>query len=334
MRDIFICLIALWSLSSCVIAGDENTRSSQVSLTLLIEALDKGGIDTLNTYLDSGGKWPRITTDSFAMKERITQQKELVALSDRLIHLLRERAEAEPASDVNTLEIEALLLFSLGEKLWLADGYRNRVVALLCREFATYRCGKIVILSQGEKMGPACPPVFNVRSSGDMLSLFIWGIPEIAPLSESGLKEKLQIEPVTGESWLEMLSAIRKIDLGGLTVGEKFNDSVSLRMDLMGTIASSENLSSLIFHQGWSHVVHNSMLPALAIYIKNKGSLETLRMEPVNATKFKKVMKNEARHFSTKPVMWGKVGGDQLAGLVEDLQSQGGVAKRLFGSEK
>jgi hypothetical protein len=191
-----------------------------------------------------------------------------------------------------------------------------------------------VILTKGQKMGPALPAVFNVRNPGDMLTLFIWGIPEIAPLAGSGLKEKLEKEPVTGNTWLEMLVALRKIELGGSTVGKRFNEEVSLRMERLSVIVSRENLSSLVFHQGWARVIHESMLPALAMYLRNNGSLDTLRNEPVNATKFEAVMKEGVYRFSTKPVMRDFVDGDQLAGFVENLQNPDGISKRLFGADK
>jgi len=167
-----------------------------------------------------------------------------------------------------------------------------------------------------------------------MLALFVSEIPEIAQLANSGLKEKLEKEPVTGESWIEMLVSIREIELEGSTVGERFNNEiVALRGTPIGTIISHEDLCSLVFHHGWAYVIHTSMLPALAKYLRNGGSLDTLKNEPANATKFKDVMKDAMFRFSTKPVMRGKVGGDQLSSLVEDLHKPGGIWKRLFGPD-
>jgi hypothetical protein len=270
-----------------------------------------------------------------AAKEGITRQGELVALSDRLLRALRERAKAEVPVEIKALESDAGLLFSLGEKLWKADGYRNRATALLCCEFASYRCGQIVILTKGQKRGPACPSVFIVRNPGDMLTLFVWGIPEIAPLAGSGLKEKLEKEPVTGNTWLEMLVALRKIELDGSTVGKRFNDEiVAFRGSAIGAIIAREDLSSLVMHQGWAYVTQDAMLPALAMYLRNNGSLEQLRNEPTNATKFEAVMKDGVYRFSTKPVMRGMVNGDHLAIFVEALQNPGGISKRLFGADK
>lgn len=257
----------------------------------LTKALDKGGIENLNIYLDSEGKWPRITTDSLAMRDGNARQKELVALSDRLLKLLIDRVRAEAPAELKPLESEAAQLFFLGEKLWLAGGYRNQVQALLCSQLATYRCAKIVILTKGGNLGPARPAVFNIRDSGDMLKFFISGIPEVESLSKSGLKEKLEKTPVSGKSWLKILAAVREIELDGSTVGARFNEIVAFRMQPIGSITSSEDLCSLVFHQGWARVAHDSVLPALAMYLTNSGSLEQLRKEPANAPKFEEVMK-------------------------------------------
>ena len=334
MKHTLIGLFAFWSLVACGAAADQPARKPDLPLEPLIEALDTGGLEKLNSHLDGGGKWPRITSDSLAAKEGITRQGELVALSDRLLRALRERAKAEVPVEIKALESDAGLLFSLGEKLWKADGYRNRATALLCCEFASCRCGQILILTKGGKMGPALPAVFIVRNPGDMLTLFIWGIPEIAPLAGSGLKEKLEKEPVTGNTWLEMLVALRKIELDGSTVGKLFNEEVSLRNEFLGTIISREDLSSLVMHQGWACVTHDAMLPALAMYLRNNGSLEQLRNEPTNATKFEAVMKDGVYRFSTKPVMRGLVGVGHMATFVEDLQNPDGISKRLFGADK
>lgn len=324
-------LLIFFCLTLIATAENQTVSAEAEQLKPLVDAIDNGGLDSVNYYLDNGGKWPRITTDSYASKNEITEQNELVKLSDRLVRLLRDRAEAESSTEINTLEAEAKLFFSLGEKLWGAGGYRNLVVSLLCSELASYRCGKIVILSRGKRMGPERPAIFKVLNSRDMLTLFTSVIPEHNVLSESGFYESLVDESVTGETWLEMLAALRKVELGGTTVGEKFNDSVSFRFDFLGTIVAEENISSLVFHQGWAQVIHESMLPALAMYLRNGGSIETLLNEPVNATKFKEVMEDGIYRFSKTPVMTGRLNGDQLAGLVEGIQSSEGVTEMLFG---
>lgn len=318
-------------LAVCAVAEHEPTQTPDLILTPLIEAMDKGGLEKLNSTLNDGGNWPRITSDYFASKMHVAKQKELVALSESILRLLKDRAKALPSADIKLLDSEAFLLFSLGEKLWKADGYRNRAIALICSELATYRCGRIAILTKGEKLGPAQPEIFNVRNSSDMLRLFIWGIPENALLAESGLKEQLKKEPVGGDSWIEILAALRKIKIAGSIVGERYNDAVSLQMKPLGTIISSEDLSSLVLHHGWAHVTHESILPELAMYLKNGGSLETLIKEPANATKFNEVMKNGVYRFSMMPVMHGNVAGCQLTSLIE---SPGGISMRLFGSDK
>ncbi len=296
--------------------------------------MDKGGLPSLNTYLDEGGKWPRITTDSFATKNKITNQKELVALSDRIVSLLRDRAESEPSLKIETLESEAKLLFALSEKFWKADGYRNRVASLLCSELASLRCGKIVILSRGEKIGPPRSEIFKVRNSGDMLDLFVTLIPENADLSDSGLSEAILAKPVKEETWLEIIAALRKIELSGTTVGKKYDEPVRLGVAILGGIISKEDNSALVLHYGWSQLNNEKVLPALAMYLKNGGSLETLIKEPANATKFEDVMKNGTFQFSMTPVMSGLIDGDLVALFAEDIQSPKRVTKRLFGIKK
>ncbi len=315
--------------------AEEQSASAVVSpLKPLIEAIEKGGLAGVNSYLEAGGKWPRITTDSFATKNKIINQKELVALSDRLVSLLRDRSEAEPSSEIEVLESEAKLLFALSEKFWKADGYRNRVLSLICCDLASHRCGKIVVVSRGEKLGPQRPDVFKVPNAVDMLSLFVAMIPENTDLSESGLDKLLVDTPARGNTWLEIIAAIRKIELEETTVGKKFNEAVSLRFDFLGKIISREDLSSLIFHYGSVQVMHESLLPALAMYLKNGGSLEILLKEPANETKFREVMKNGVYRFSITPVMSGVVDGDQIAGLVETIQSPERLSQRLFGIKK
>lgn len=333
MKPILLSLFAIWSLFTYRAVADETARPPAVALESLTLALNKGGIENLNNYLESGGKWPRITTDSLAVSEGNARQKELVALSDRLLQLLVDRVRAEPPVDIKPLEAEATLLFSIGEKLWLAGGYRNQVLALLCSKLASYRCGKIVILTKGAMMGPARPAVFTVRDSGEMLRLFIAGIPEMESLSKSGLKEKLEKSPVVGKSWIEMHAAIRGIELDGSTVGERFNKSMALfQMQPFSTISSREDLCSLIFHQGDAQLLHGSDLPALATYLRNNGSLEQLKNE--NATKFAEVMKDAEYRFSSMPLLRGKVGVSNLAIIVEDIQTPGRIAERLLGANK
>ena len=333
MKPIIKSLI-FFSFSIFATAEELSASSDAVPLKPLIEALDKGGLASVSSYLDDGGKWPRITTDSFATKNKITNQKELVALSDRLVSLLRDRAGTELSSEIESLESEAKLFFDLGEKLWKAGGYRNLVVSLLCIDLAAHRCGKIVIVSRGEKRGPQRPEIFKVLSSVDMLNLFIAMIPEHAALSDSGLGQLLVDKPVTGETWLEMIAELRKIELSGSTLGKKFDDAVALRINFLGTIISKENVSALVFHYGSVQVMHESMLPALAMYLKNGGSLEILLREPANAAKFREVMKNRVYQFSSTPVMSGVVDGDQIAGFVETIQSSKRVSDRLFGIQK
>jgi hypothetical protein len=333
MKNI-IKLLTFLSLASLAIAADQHSVGDEIQLKPLNEALDKGGLARLNSYLDEGGKWPRITTDSFATKNKITSQKKLVALSDRLVGLLRNRAETDASSEIEALESEVKLLFSLGEKLWKADGYRNRVLSLLCCDLASHRSGKIVIVSRGVKMGPKCPDVFKVSKSVDMLNLFVSMIPEHADLSESGLDKLLVHTPVKGETWLEMIAALRKIEFGGITIAEKFQDVVTLRADFIGNIISREDLSSLVFHYGSTQMLHESMLPALAMYLKNDGSLEILLKEPANATKFEEVMKNGVYQFSTTPLMSCNINGSSLALLVDSIQSSERLNQRLFGVKK
>lgn len=333
MKPIIKLLIFL-SFTFLAAAEEKSASVDAVPLKPLIEAMEKGGLANLNSYLNEGGKWPRITTDSFATKNKITNQKELVALSDRLVSLLRDRAEVEPSSEIEALESEAKLFFALGEKLWKATGYRNRVVSLLCCDLASHRCGKIVVVSRGEKLGPQRPDVFRVPNAVEMLNLFIAMIPEHADLSESGLDKLLVDTPVKGDTWLEMIAALRKIELGGATVAKKFEDAVALRANFLGKIISKEDLSSLIFHYGSVQMMHESILPALAMYLKNGGSLEILIKEPANATKFREVMKNGVYQFSMTPVMSGVVDGGQIAGLVETIQSSERVSQRLFGIQK
>jgi hypothetical protein len=240
MKTFFKFLILL-SCTSFATAEEQSSNTDAVPLKPLIEAIENGGLASVNTYLDEGGKWPRITTDSFAAKNKITNQKELAALSDRFFSLLRDRAKAEPSSEIESLESEAKLFFTLSEKLWKADGYRNRVLSLLCSELATCRCGKIIILSRGEKMGPKRSEIFKAHNSGDMLNLFVAMIPENAELSNSGLREVLLDKPVKEETWLEIIGALRKIEIAGTTVGEKFNESVRLGVAFLGIIISEEN---------------------------------------------------------------------------------------------
>lgn len=334
MKTIITTLFALWSFSPFGMAEEKNDRSLEIPLQPLIVAMDEGGLEGVVSFLDKGGKWPRITTDSFASKNEIANQKDLVGLSDRLLHMLRDRAAAESPTGIGALEKDAGMLFSLGGRLWESDGYRNRAMALVCSEFASYRCAQIILLSKGENMGPARPGIFKVRSSKDMLALFVSLIPENAQLADSGLGKNLVQEPVAGETWIEMLAALRKIELGEGTVGVRFDESVTLGMALTGRIVSSENISALVFHQGWAQVIHESMLPALAMYLKNDGSLETLLSEPTNAKKFKDVMKDGFYRFSEAPVMNGRVGEGELSGLVAGIQSPNGIFLRLFGSEK
>ena len=315
----------------CGFAADETARLPELPLEPLTKALDKGGLEALNSHLDGGGNWPRITTDSFAAKEGISRQEELVLLSDRLLGLLRDRAKAAAPANLKEVKDEAALLFSLGDKLWQAGGYRNLALALLCSEFASCRCGEIVILTRGEDMGPARPATFKVRNADDMLSLFVREVPEVALLANTGLKETLEKTPVTGDSWLEMLVAIGEIELNGSTVGERFYETLVFRMRPLGAIISREDLASLVIHQGWACVIHESLLPALSMYLKNKGSLEQLKIDPTNERKFEDVMKSGVFRFSTKPVLQGLVDVGRLAAFVDDLQSPGGIAKRLFG---
>ena len=333
MKTIIKSLIFL-SLTFLATAEEQSAIVDEVPLKPLVEALDNGGLANLNSYLDKGGKWPRITTDSFATKNKITTQKELVALSDRFVGLLRDRAEAEPSSEIEALVSEAKLFFALGEKLWKAEGYRNRVVSLLCCDLASHRCGKIIVVSRGEKLGPQRPDVFKVPKSVDMLNLFVAMIPEHADLADSGLDKLLVDAPVKGDTWLEMIAALRKIELGGSTVRKKIEDAVALRADFLGKIIYREDLSSLIFHYGSMQMMHESMLPALAMYLKNGGSLEILLKEPANATKFEEIMKNGIYRFSMTPLMSGIVDGGQISGLVETIQNPERLSQRLFGIKK
>jgi hypothetical protein len=333
MKTIIKSLIFL-SLSFLATAEEQSASADALQLKPLVEALDKGGLVNLNSYLDEGGKWPRITTDSFATKNKITNQKELVALSDHLVGLLRDRVEAKPSSEIKALESEAKLLFALSEKLWKADGYRNRIVSLLCCDLASHRCGNIIIVSRGEKVGPQRPDVFKVRNSVDMLNLFIAMIPEHKDLSGSGFDKVLVDTPVKGETWLEMIAALRKIELGESTVGKKFNETVALPFSFLGTNLSKENIGALVFDYGWEQVMYESMLPALAMYLKNGGSLDILLKEPTNAKKFEDIMKNGIYRFSLRPVMSGIVDGDQVAGLVETVQNPERLSQRLFGIKK
>ena len=330
MKILFKSLIFL-SCTFFVAAEEQSASSDAVPLKPLIEAMEKGGLASVNTYLDEGGKWPRITTDSFAITNKIANQKALVDLSDRLVSLLRDRSEAEPSSEIGVLESEAKLLFALSGKLWKSDGYRNRVASLLCGELANFRCGKITILSRGEKMGPKRSKIFKIHNSGDMLNLFVTMIPENSDLSNSGLSEALFSNPVKEETWLEIIAALRKIELAGSTVEEKFDESVRLGVKRLGMIISEENISSLLLHYGWSQLNHEEVLPALAMYLKNGGSLETLIKEPANATKFEDVMKNGTFQFSMNPVMSGIIGVSLVSLFVEDIQSQQEITKRLFG---
>jgi hypothetical protein len=320
---------------TCLTNAEEHS-ATVVALPLkpLIEAMEKNGLAGLNTYLDEDGKWPRITTDSFAVKNKIANHSELVVLSDRLVSLLRERSEAETSTKIEVLESEAKLFFSLSEKFWKADGYRNRVKSLLCSELASYRCGKIVILSGGEKIGPPRPEILKVHNSGDMLNLFVALIPENEELAISGLKEALVNKPATGETWLEVIVALRETEIAGTTVGKKFDKSVRLGINLLGAIINTENISSLVLHYGWSQLRHEAVLPALAMYLKNGGSLQMLMKEPANATKFDEIMKNKIYQFSTKPVMSGRIDGGLLGVFVEDIQIPKGTTKRLFGTKK
>lgn len=335
MKTIIKSLIFL-SLT-CFASAEEqsaNANADAVPMKPLIEAMEKGGLASVNTYLDEGGKWPRITTDSFAIRNKITNQEALVDLSDRLVNLIKERSEAEPSSEIGVLESEAKLLFALSDKLWRSDGYRNRVASLLCGELANFRCGKIIIHSRGEKMGPKRSEIFKINNSGDMLNLFVTMIPENADLSNSGLSEALVANPVEEETWLEISEALRKIALAGSTVGEKFDESVRLGVACFGMIISKENISSLVLHYGWSQLNHEEVLPALAMYLKNGGSLETLIKEPANETKFRAVMKNGTFQFSMEPVMSGMIGVGLVSLFAEDIQSPQRSTRRLFGAQK
>lgn len=333
MKPIIKSIIFL-SLTFFAAAEEQSASADAVPLKPLIEAMDQGGLANVNSYLDEGGKWPRITTDSFATKNKITNQKELVNLSDRLVGLLRDRAEAEPSSEIEALESEVKLFFALGEKLWKADGYRNRVVSLLCCDLASHRCGKMVIVSRGEKLVPQRPDVFKVPKSVDMLNLFLAMIPEHTDLSESGLDKLLVDTPVTGDTWLEMIAALRNIELGGSTVAKKFEDAAALRANFLGKIVPKEDLSSLVFQYGSMQMMHESMLPALAMYLKNGGSLKILLKEPANATKYEEIMKNGIYRFSMTPLMSGNVNGSSLAIFVETIQSPERLSQRLFGIKK
>lgn len=330
MKNLFK-LLTFLSCISFASAKEESSNTNPVPLKPLIEAMEKGGLASVNTYLDEGGKWPRITTDSFALENKIFNHKELSELSEKIIRMIRDRAETEPSLEIKVLESEAELFFSLSEKLWKAGGYRNRVVSLLCGEIASHRCGKIVVLSNGKKMGPSRPKILKINDSVDMLDLFITMLPENAGLSDSGLSELLQDKPIKKDTWLEIIAALRKIEIAGTTVGGKFDKSVTLGVEHLGVIDRNENINSLVLHYGWSQLRHEEILPALAMYLKNGGSLEMLMKEPANETKFKEVMGNEAYQFSMTPVMSGRINGDQVAVFVEDIQSPRRFSERLFG---
>ena len=330
----FLKSLLFLSCTFFAVAEEQPASADTVPLKPLIEAMEKGGLASLSAYLNGGGKWPRITTDSFAIRNKISNQKELVDLSDRLVSLLRDRAGAESSADIKILESEAKLLFALSEKFWKADGYKNRVASLLCSELASLRCGKIVILSSGENMGPKRSEIFKIHNSADMLKLFVTMIPENDDLSNSGLSEALAANPVNEETWLEIIAALRKIELDETTVGEKFDESVKLGVACLGMIISKENISSLVLHYGWSQLNHEEVLPALAMYLKNGGSLETLMKEPANATKFRAVMKNGTFQFSMTPVMSGIIDGDLVSLYVESIQSPQEITRRLFGIQK
>lgn len=325
-------MFALWSFVIYGAFGNETVEPSETPLKPLVEALEKGGIEQLSSYLDKGGRWPRITTDSLAKKEKITQQKDLVALSSRLLLLLKDRAKAAPSTVVEELESEASLLFSLGERLWQAEGYRNKVLALLCSQLASYRCGKLVILTEGAKEGPPLPEVFKIKDPEAMLSFFISMIPEIGGLSDSGLEELLEKSPATGESWFEMFAKILEIDLDGSSVGERFGVPFMLyQQNPFEEILSSEDLYSLVNHYGVSYISRNSISPALALYLRKGGSLETLIKEQANATKFGQVMKEERYRFVMLPLLpgWADVG--VLGSTAETIESSEGIHEKLFG---
>jgi hypothetical protein len=333
MKNI-IKLVNFLSIILFASAEDHLPTVEPVPLKPLTEAMEKGGLARVNFYLDEGGKWPCITTDSLALKNKIQNQKELVALSDRLTSLIRERVEAEPSSEIAVLESEAKMYFSLGRKLRKADGYRNIVVSLLCNELAAHRCGKIIILSHGEKLGPKCPEIFKDRNSDRMLNLFIALIPEHSALSNSGLGELLVEKRVTGDTWLEMIVALREIEIQGSTVGEKYNETVVLPFTTLMQNFSNENISAVVFDYGWEKIMHESVIPALAMYLKNGGSLDTLLKETANATKYREIMKNGTFSFSLSPVMTGHVDASPLAVFVKSIQSTKELSKRLFGEQK
>jgi hypothetical protein len=76
MKTVFKSLILL---SFTLFANAEETSASadKVPLKPLIEAMAKDGLVSVNAYLELGGTWPRITTDSFAIKKQNHQSKRI-----------------------------------------------------------------------------------------------------------------------------------------------------------------------------------------------------------------------------------------------------------------
>src|SRR6478735_7650383 len=125
MKPVMIFFFGMCILGPCGAAPDLDNRIAEISLKPLVEAMDNGGLEMLNSYLDADGKWPRITTSFLAMKEENTKHHEMVLLSDKLLSLLKMRSADGRPKDLIKMESDAGLLFSLSERLWKAGGYRN-----------------------------------------------------------------------------------------------------------------------------------------------------------------------------------------------------------------
>lgn len=323
----FCCALAGWAL-----AGEENQANRQTSRSLapLRDAITRGGLEGLAAHLEGSGKWPRITTDSRAEREGIVTQKDLVDLCHQVVGLLKIRVAAAPSEVVGDLEAEVRTLFSLADQFWRADGYRNRVVALVCDELATYRLAKLVILTRGANTGPKRPETLTAKSPTDLRQLLIDTIPESADAAKTGLQQKLAAWQTKETEWIGMQMEMGEIEIEGTTVLQRHHPLVTFRLVELGVIVDNEDVSSLVSHYGFAQGLYEGTLMALANFLRNGGDLKELREHRVDSKTYQTVMKGNAARFNRMPALASKVDEDDLMVLARVCEDGASVSKRFL----
>ncbi|MES2997588.1 MAG: hypothetical protein V4733_12340 [Verrucomicrobiota bacterium] len=305
------------------------------NLSLLKNSLNHGGLTGLQADLAGKTAWPTIMSDFRARREGVdeTRQRDLVALAEQVMQQLRVNASAPPPDDEDGLNKEITLLYSLGERFWKSGGYRNYVLALVCGELAGYRCGKIVLLTNGKHTGPRLPEVFDYKTSQQMLEFFRSVIPESEELMKMGLLEQLAAHPPQEKSWILMTREMAK-NVKFTPGTEGHNTSTPFfSMGRLSNTLNSVDLGTLMTNLCRPKIVRNSMVEALAWYLAQGGDIRVLLTEPTNATKYRAVMKEATFRFRATP-LYPETSFESPAWLAEKMKEPPAeFAKSLFSTK-